>query len=347
MSLLLVRPRAGSAGASASYYLDRFQSPCHRPNITIFERNDFVGGRSTTVNVHNNPKEFVELGASIFVKVNHNLVNAAREFRLPVQGMRTTRKIDTTEVLGVWDGQSFVFTQSDATNNYWNIAKLFWKYGMSPLTTQNLMKKTVGSFLKMYDTPHFPFSSLTEVASDLDLLSATAATGKQFLEANSVSEKFGHDIIQASTRVNYAQNLEQIHGLDAMVCMATDGAMSIEGGNWQIFDGMIQTSGAMLLLNTSVTAITKDPETKQYSLKASTPILDPTQDLATAEMEDTYDTIILASPLQFSSITFTPPLASPPADAEVMLNDKAVHIHYNAPSMRCRTVMGDLVPYGQ
>ncbi len=40
-------------------------------------------------------------------------------------------------------------------------------------------------------------------------------------------------------------------------------------------------------------------------------------------------------------------LASPPADAEVTLNGKAVHIHYNAPSVRCRTVMGGLVPYGQ
>lgn len=41
------------------------------------------------------------------------------------------------------------------------------------------------------------------------------------------------------------------------------------------------------------------------------------------------------------------PLASPPADANVTLDGKAVHIHYNAPSVRCRTVMGGLVPYGQ
>jgi hypothetical protein len=41
------------------------------------------------------------------------------------------------------------------------------------------------------------------------------------------------------------------------------------------------------------------------------------------------------------------PLASPPADANVTLDGKAISIHYNAPSVRCRTIMGGLVPYGQ
>ncbi|KAL8692793.1 MAG: hypothetical protein Q9224_003887 [Gallowayella concinna] len=249
---------AGSAGASAAYYINRFRQPCHRVDITIYERNHYVGGRSTTVNVYDDPDEPAELGASIFVKVNQNLVNAAERFNLPVNSMRKTSKRDEPEVLGVWDGQEFVFTQSDASNQYWNIAKLLWKYGMSPLRTQRLMKKTVGSFLKMYDGPYFPFKSLTQTAFDLDLLSATAATGQDFLQANYISEKFGHDIIQASTRVNYAQNLPQIHGLETMVCMAIEGGMSIKGGNWQIFDNMIQDSGATLFLNTSVASITKD-----------------------------------------------------------------------------------------
>jgi hypothetical protein len=40
-------------------------------------------------------------------------------------------------------------------------------------------------------------------------------------------------------------------------------------------------------------------------------------------------------------------LASPPAEAHVTLAGKAVTIHYNAPSIRCRKIMGGLVPYGQ
>ncbi len=41
------------------------------------------------------------------------------------------------------------------------------------------------------------------------------------------------------------------------------------------------------------------------------------------------------------------PLASPPAQAEVELRGKALALHYNAPSVRCRTIMGGVVPYGK
>jgi hypothetical protein len=39
------------------------------------------------------------------------------------------------------------------------------------------------------------------------------------------------------------------------------------------------------------------------------------------------------------------PLASPPAEASVTLGGQTITVHYNAPSMRCRTIMGDVVPY--
>jgi len=41
------------------------------------------------------------------------------------------------------------------------------------------------------------------------------------------------------------------------------------------------------------------------------------------------------------------PLASPPADASATLDGKAITLHYNAPSMRCRKIFGGLVPYGK
>ena len=41
------------------------------------------------------------------------------------------------------------------------------------------------------------------------------------------------------------------------------------------------------------------------------------------------------------------PLASPAAMAEVHLEGKLISIHYNSPSVRCRTIMGGVVPFGQ
>ncbi len=41
------------------------------------------------------------------------------------------------------------------------------------------------------------------------------------------------------------------------------------------------------------------------------------------------------------------PLASPAASAEVLFGRKIVSIKYNSPSVRCREIMGGLVPYGK
>ena len=82
-----------------------------------------------------------------------------------------------------------------------------------------------------------------------------------------------------------------------MVCMAIEGAMQIEGGNWQIFSGMLNASYATTLLNTTVTSISKSKS--KYSVKTSTP------DSITGTVltnEEPFDTAILAAPLQFSSI---------------------------------------------
>ncbi|KAL9633709.1 MAG: hypothetical protein Q9164_004543, partial [Protoblastenia rupestris] len=254
---------AGSAGSSAAYYIRKYTQGCNRINTTVYERNPYVGGRSTTVDAFDNPSEPVELGASIFVKVNHNLVNAVEEFGLSTKEKSgtDTQGNELPDTLGVYDGVNWVFwAGDDATGGWWTTVKLLWQYGMAPIRTRNLMKQTVGKFLKMYEEPFFPFRNLSRAVHDVGLTDTMALTGEQLLQKNGIGESFGRNIIQASTRVNYAQNLDTIHGVETMVCMATDGAMSVQGGNWQIFSNMLATSGAEVLLNTSVTAITQQAD---------------------------------------------------------------------------------------
>ncbi len=303
---------AGSGGASAAYYINNFKDPCSRINVTVYERSDYVGGRSTTVDVFEDPAEPVELGASIFVKVNRNLVSAVEELGLGIIDYSSSKIDDMPKALGVWNGDRFVFVQSQASYSWWNIVKLFWKYGMNPYRTQKLMKNTTGQFLKMYDPPYFPFKDLSQTVYDLGLTASTSSTGEQFLLANNIQPPFSTDIIQASTRVNYAQNLGQIHGLETIVCMATDGAMSVQGGNWRIFAGMLEASGANVLLNTSVTSISHDGKSNTYALAS-------TSQLTNSKL-DTYDTIILSAPLQFANLTLPSSITPPPAIPYVSLH---------------------------
>ncbi|GAM41260.1 hypothetical protein TCE0_042f14259 [Talaromyces pinophilus] len=290
---------AGSAGASTAYYLRRFSDLAGVPvNITVFEREAYIGGRSTTVNVFDDPSLPIELGASIFVSVNHNLMDTAKELGLKISGAGGDRPEESTHMLGIWDGFSFIYLQGHSLS-WWDMAKLLWRYGLAPIRTQSLMKNTVNKFLEMYKPPYFPFSSLSATVQDLDLHKATAVTGTQFLETNGISKSFSDDVIQSSTRVNYGQNLGLIHGLEAMVCMATDGAVAIEDGNWRIFSGMLDSSRADLKLNATVTTIQQNDDdslTLSYSSNGG------------SISSHTFDEVVIAGPFQYSNLEVSPSL---------------------------------------
>lgn len=152
-------------------------------NITVFEKTNHIGGRTLTVEAYDNPLEQVELGASIFIEANQILYNASRRFGLPLKEPES----GSDGFLGIWDGEQFVYTQDDSSWQWWNLAKLFWKYGLAPYKAQKLVQSTVDTFLQLYEAPHFPFRSLTQRAFELDLLKATSVTGKEFLANNDVS----------------------------------------------------------------------------------------------------------------------------------------------------------------
>ncbi|KAK4542383.1 hypothetical protein LTR36_006840 [Oleoguttula mirabilis] len=290
---------AGAAGASSAYHLSKFAAANGFPvNITVFERNTYIGGRTTTVNAYDDPDLPVELGGSIFVQLNRIMVDAVKEFKLSTGSFRAANDEIPGASLAVWDGRNFVVTQ-ESEGGWWDIAKLLWKYGLAPLKTRNLMKSTTGQFMEMYEEPVFPFKSLTQAVQDVGLLPATSVTGEQYMNANGIKGAFGHDIVQASTRVNYAQNLKYIHGLEAMVCMAAEGAMAVEGGNWQIFDNMIAAANATTMLETEVSSLERRGDS--YLLSYHNAVEKSSLDLR-AQL---FDAVILAAPYQFADLNVT------------------------------------------
>lgn len=309
---------AGAAGSSTAYHLQRYAAHGSIPlNITIYESSSRIGGRTTTVNALGEPCYPTELGASIFARVNHILVNAAKDFGLSTVAPDSDRPKESKYELGVWDGREFVYRSAnndDWPSSWLDTAKLLWRYGLAPLKMQRLVKDTVAKFMSLYGEAEagkasmFPWSSLTEVAMRAGLLDATASTGWQFLRDNGVGEKFSREVIQASTRVNYGQNLGLIHGLETTVCMATDGAMAVEGGNWRIFDGMVKRSGAQVRLNTSVEEIIR-LEGGGYRLVLSGA---ESQFQDGTETVGLFDTVVIAAPFQYSGIRISPTLPHQP-----------------------------------
>lgn len=127
------------------------------------------------------------MGASIFIKKNHILFNATQTFELSLGGLRDSEPGDIT---AIWDGDSFVFQSTDGEGWWWDVGKMFWRYGMSPYYAKKLVDKTVSMFLDLYEEPMFPFRSLTERVFELDLLPITGVTGEQYLTENKVCSAF-------------------------------------------------------------------------------------------------------------------------------------------------------------
>ena len=165
----------------------------------MYERSSYVGGRSTTVNVWNDPHHPVEAGASIFVKVNRNLYSAAQSLDLPIKEAGWARPREVPDSVGIWDGDDFRFVQSQSNSFWWDLSKVIWKYGTAPIRTQRLVQQVVGKFLLMYEPPIFPFRSLSQAVSDAGLIDVTSVTGSVFLQQNGIGAPFSTDIIQAST----------------------------------------------------------------------------------------------------------------------------------------------------
>ncbi|KAL2421441.1 hypothetical protein ABEF95_006743 [Exophiala dermatitidis] len=318
---------AGPGGSAASYYLDRFSSQSDSDvalDITVLEANRRIGGRTTTVDALDDPRYPTELGASIFVKINHILYNATRDFGLAPCTKVYDAEPESKYELGIWDGRQFVFRtaaegdgggdnnkgSSSSWRGWWDVAKLLWKYGLSPIRTRRATNAALGTFLKFYDQPLFPFQSLQEVVDQTGLDDYTAVSGREVLRHAGVSDLFSREIVQASTRVNYASNLGGIHGLETLVCMAIEGAMAIEGGNWQIFHEMVKRSASRVLLNTTVTDIILNPHTETYRVRTDDPDIDAQFNA------EAYDSVILAAPYQFANISFTPPLVDPPVKVD-------------------------------
>jgi prenylcysteine oxidase / farnesylcysteine lyase len=153
-------------------------------NVTLFEKTNHIGGRTLTINPFNDPAQRFEQGASIFVAANQIMVNAMAEFNLSQRMFDA----DADSVMGIWDGDCFVFTLDQSASSWWNALKIVLKYGLTaPQRAQQLTTATISKFLRLYEPEFFPFKSLTQRAQELDLLGTTGVTGEQFLAASNVS----------------------------------------------------------------------------------------------------------------------------------------------------------------
>ncbi|CCH45687.1 Prenylcysteine oxidase 1 [Wickerhamomyces ciferrii] len=279
---------AGAGGSSAAYHLQNFTS--HYFNITIFEKNNYIGGRSTTIENYDNSTDLpIELGASVFVNANKILFNAVEQFGLETQSFSIHEQYPDIfkGSIGIWNGTDFVYKTKGEEGVLFGTIKFLWKYGLSPIRSYLLVRDIVKKFINDYYRDGFPFT-LNEIVQKSGFDEFTNTDGESFLISKSISEIFTKNIIEAATRVNYASNVDEIHGLEAVVSLAAEDTVQVVGGNYKIFEKFIDKSEAKLSLNTGVHNITK--LNGKWTIHSDLGI-------------DDFDQVIIAAPLRQTGIT--------------------------------------------
>lgn len=297
---------AGAAGTSSSFFLSHLlnsSNQAHQLTTEIFENSTYIGGRSTLIYPFDSELfEPIEAGASIFVKSNLNLNKAVKQFKLKLK----TFNEDDGGNLGIWDGTEFDFRE---TGQSWlDTAKMFWRYGRAPYQLNSIKDEMLDRYKSIYDQefitngPYYNLSAWAEASELSGLLSISGS--KKFIEEQGINVQAVNELAAVACRVNYGQDISELHALGTLVSLAGSNGMSVKGGNRQIFERFATESDATVHLAHQVTRISKvkplnqlEEERPKYTIAYR----DANNQSSTSE-SGPFDAVIIAAPFHQTGI---------------------------------------------
>ncbi|CAL5324053.1 unnamed protein product [Camellia sinensis] len=320
---------SGIGGSSVAHFLRQYsdQSPPPIGTIRIFERHGRVGGRMATVSLAG---DTFEAGASILHPKNYHAVNFVKLLNLTVK----QDDEDDSSSFGIWDGHKFVFKTLDSNSKFpffqkivslLNSFRMFFRYGFSLFKMSNFVESTVDRFLNYYKSCESRpvFETVDEMLKWPGLYNLTTRTLQEELVDVRLSPLLIQELVTVDmtnigngqttnsmrgleicsndrviTRINYGQSVS-ISGLAGAVSLAGSGGglWAVEGGNWQMAAGLINTSDVELHLNEEIVSISYLGD--YYELNS------------TNGNSHTCDITVVATPLDEINIRFTPTFLIP------------------------------------
>ncbi|GME85618.1 unnamed protein product [Ambrosiozyma monospora] len=145
---------AGVSGSSAAHHLNEYAG--ENVEITVFEKDDHIGGRSTTIDVDGYP---VELGGAIFVDCNSVLKKGLLDYNLTLNA-----KEQPPNGMGVWNGDGFDFIGFKG-NKIIDMIKFLFHCGAGVWKMDKAREQVVDEYLHGYynEDINFPFTDASYV----------------------------------------------------------------------------------------------------------------------------------------------------------------------------------------
>jgi prenylcysteine oxidase/farnesylcysteine lyase len=270
---------SGIGGSSAAHYLLKNENI----KVDLYEKSDRVGGRVLSKEI--NGKIF-DVGASFIIQANKLVMELINEFGIDIQP-----EDKTNQKLSIISGNEILMNMS--SYDLVNVAKLIWKYGLSPYWADNIVKSRLADFQTIYDILEYKttFKSLSEMLEMIKHSDLASQTIEEFLLANGVSQQYIDEIINSFIAGIYNQHKE-INAFAGFITLAGIGneAYTIVKGNHHLIKSIIAkletNANFKLFLNKRVDKIIKKEQNLYY--------IDGVE----------YDKVIIACPLEKTGITF-------------------------------------------
>jgi prenylcysteine oxidase/farnesylcysteine lyase len=231
-----------------------------------------------------------ELGAGIYHQQNKHLHGWAKEFDLPVTGVRGE---NSGSVMGIWNGREFVVETSPF--KLLTIARFLWRYGLSAPRLDAAAAIALDRWMTIYealDNQGTSFDTVEALLGHLNLTSHLAVSTLTHLrDTSGCSEKFIDELVSAITRGIYNQYTDEINALAGLISFLGTDAKRLyhfKEGNRKVIEALLSNSRVELHLNTTVASVHAD--------KSPLLLVD------SMGKEHRFDGVILSSPLEQSAI---------------------------------------------
>ncbi|KAJ1660642.1 hypothetical protein IWQ61_000469 [Dispira simplex] len=281
----------GASGTSAAYFIRKGMKDADMEvDITLYEKNDSLGGRVYSMAMPAPlDKIKVDLGASIFVEENPYVKGLAREFGIGIKRTKDLLGTKGKDRSGIWDGEKFLFRSWG--NFITDPVRAFLRYG---ILTPRQVGRYVKSILKKYQSFYKlekPFTNLGTTLTNLGFDNDVSTTAQDTLDnMNVTTPEYLKEIVEISTRVNYAQSLVELHSVGMSISMIpiSSKEYALEGGNQQLYEKLAEQSGATVHLNTAIASLWKEEGSGQS----------PIYKVGFADnTNSTFDAVVVAHPL--------------------------------------------------
>jgi len=206
--------------------------------------------------------EYFESGASIAVEANPYLIEMseyAELARIPQRGGDRN--------FGLWNGEEMVFSTSN--NGFLANLQLLWRYkydlikltqGVSAMLKKWMELYTVQEEGRAFETPQALFESVG--LWPLTQETMTRELGRVLRRAPGERSLLEKELVTAVNRVNYNQpnTLNALAGMVSLTPMVKEGVWQIRDGNYQIAERVLEKTGAVVHLNSTVVRVDAAPE---------------------------------------------------------------------------------------